>query len=62
MGIKQDYMPSKTLEPNQVGVSPPKETIYGSIMWSNAYVDENATIDPIVNAMTSTKIVLHILQ
>jgi hypothetical protein len=28
----------------------------------NTYVDENATIDPIVNAMTSAEVVLHIHQ
>jgi hypothetical protein len=31
-------------------------------MWLNASVDENTTIDLIVNAMTSTKAMLHILQ
>jgi hypothetical protein len=31
-------------------------------MWLNASVDENTTIDPIVNAMTSIKAMLHILQ
>jgi hypothetical protein len=62
MGIKQDHTPLVPLEPNQVDVSLPKETIHGNIPWSNAYIDENMTIDPIVNAMTSTKAMLHILQ
>ncbi len=31
-------------------------------MWSSAYVDENTTIDMIVNAMTLIEIVLDILQ
>ncbi len=31
-------------------------------MWSNAYVDENVTIDLIVNAMMLVKAMLHILQ
>ncbi len=52
-------MPSK---PHQVGVSPPKETIHGNILWSNASIDENTTIDSIVNAMTPTEVVLYILQ
>ncbi len=55
-------MSSEPLELDQVGDSPPNETIHGNIPWSNTYVDENVTIDPIVNAMTSTKVVLHILQ
>jgi hypothetical protein len=62
MGIKKNCMPSVPSEPHQVGVSPPKEMIQGSISWSNAYVDENMTIDPIVNVMSSTKVVFHILQ
>jgi hypothetical protein len=49
-------------EPHQVGISPPKETIHGNIPWSNTYIDENMTIDPIVNAMTPIEVVLHILQ
>jgi hypothetical protein len=36
--------------------------IHGNILWSNAYVNENATIDLIVNAMMLAKVVLHILQ
>lgn len=60
--IKQDHTPSMPLGPDQVCVSLPKETIHGNIPWSNASIDENKTIDPIVNAMTSTKVVLHILQ
>jgi hypothetical protein len=62
MGIKQDYtsiMPSKL---NQVGTFLPKDTIHGNISWSNTYVDDNTTIDPIMDAMTLTKVVLHILQ
>ncbi len=62
MGVKKNYMPSVPSEPHQVGISPPRDTIHGSISWSNAYVDENMTIDLIVNAMSSTKAVLHILQ
>jgi hypothetical protein len=66
MGIKQDYMPSVPLEPHQVGILLPnskgKETIHGSIPWSNAHVDENTTIDLIVNVMTLAKTVFHILQ
>jgi hypothetical protein len=31
-------------------------------LWSNAYVDENVTIDLIVNAMMLVKAMLHILQ
>jgi len=62
MGIKQDPTPSVPLKPHQIGISPPKETILASIPWSNAYVDENMTIDLIVNAMPLAKVVLHILQ
>ncbi len=65
MGIKQDRTPSKPLkplEPNHVGISPPKETIHGSISWSNAFVDKNVTIDSKMNAMMSIEIVFHILQ
>jgi hypothetical protein len=62
MGIKQDPMPSVPSEPHQLGVSPPKEIIQRNIPWSNAYVDENTTIDPIMNAMMLVKVVLHILQ
>jgi hypothetical protein len=40
----------------------PKETIHGSISWSNASIDENMTIDLIVNAMMPIEVVLHILQ
>jgi hypothetical protein len=62
MGIKQDYMPSMPSKPRQVGVSPSKETIHGNVLWSNALVDENTTIYPIVNMMTPVKTMLHILQ
>jgi hypothetical protein len=41
---------------------PPKETIYGNISWSNASIDENTTIDSIMNAMTLIEIVFHIFQ
>jgi hypothetical protein len=56
MGIKQNYMPSMPSEPHQVGISPLKETIHGSILWSKAFVDENMTIDPIMNVMTLTEL------
>ncbi|CAK9855249.1 unnamed protein product, partial [Sphagnum jensenii] len=62
MGIKQDYTPSMSSKPHLISVSPPKETIHGSISWSSAYVDENTTIDLIVNAMTSIEAMLDILQ
>ncbi len=62
MGIKQDYTPLVPSEPHQVGISPPKETIHGNIPWSNTYIDENMTIDPIVNAMMLAETVLHIFQ
>ncbi len=62
MRIKQDPMPLVPSGPHQVGVSPPKKIIQKNIPWSNAYVDENTTIDLIVNAMMSIKVVLHILQ
>ncbi len=62
MGIKQNYTPSMSSEPHLVGVSPPKETIHGSISWSSAYVDENTTIDLIVNVMTSIEAMFDILQ
>jgi len=55
-------MPSVPSEPHQVGISPPKETIHGSITWSNTYVDEIITIDPIINVMSSTEAMLHIFQ
>jgi hypothetical protein len=55
-------MPLKASKLDQVGISFPKEKIHGSIPWSNAYVDEDATIDPIVNAMMSAKVVFRILQ
>ncbi len=55
-------MPLVPLEFDQVGVLPPKETIHGSISWSNASIDENMTIDLIVNAMMLIEVVLHILQ
>jgi hypothetical protein len=62
MGIKQDYTPLVPSKPRQVGVSPSKEIIHGCIPWSNTLVDENTTIDPIVNAMTPVEAMLHILQ
>jgi hypothetical protein len=62
MGIKRNYTPSMSLELHLVGVSPPKEIIHGSISWSSAYVDENTTIDLIVNVMTSIAAMLDILQ
>jgi hypothetical protein len=40
----------------------PKDTIHGNIPWSNTYVDENGTIDPIVNAMMLAQTMFHILQ
>jgi hypothetical protein len=62
MRIKQDRTPSVPLELDQIGVSPRKEKIHGSILWSNASIDENMTIDLIVNAITPIEVVLHILQ
>jgi hypothetical protein len=62
MGIKQDYIPLVPSEPHQVGISPPKETRHGSIPWSNTFIDENMTIDLIMNAMMLAKTVLHIFQ
>jgi hypothetical protein len=62
MGIKQDRTPLVPLELDQVGISPPKEKIHGSILWSNASINENMTIDLIMNAMTSIEVVLHIFQ
>jgi hypothetical protein len=62
MGIKQDCTPLVPSEPYYVGVSFPKETIHGNISWLNAYVNKNTTINPIMNAMSSAKAVLHILQ
>ncbi len=62
MGIKQDHMPLVPSKPHQVNVLPPKEIIYGSIPWSNTSVDENMTINLIVNAMMLIQIVCHILQ
>jgi hypothetical protein len=62
MGIKQDHMPSVPSKLDLVGVSPPKDSIHGSIIWSNTSIDENTTIDLIVNAMTLTEVVLNILQ
>jgi hypothetical protein len=59
--IKQDCTPLVPSEPHYVGVSFPKETIHGNILWLIAYVDKNTTIDPIVNAMSSAKAVLDIL-
>jgi hypothetical protein len=55
-------MPSMPSEPHQVGVSPPKETIHGNIPWSNVSIDENTTIDPIVNVMTLAKTMFQIFQ
>ncbi len=62
MGIKQDCTPSMPLKPHQVSISPPKETIHEIIPWSNTSIDENTTIDLIVNAMMLVKAMLHILQ
>jgi hypothetical protein len=62
MGIKQDPSPLVPSKPHQFGISLPKETIHGNILWLNASIDANTTIDPIVNAMTLVKVVLHILQ
>jgi hypothetical protein len=62
MGIKQNPMPLVPSEPHQIGVSPPKEIKHGNIPWSNASIDENTIIDPIVNAMTSIEAMFHILQ
>ncbi len=62
MGIKQDPSSLVPSEPHQFGVFLPKETIHGNILWSNASIDENTTIDLIVNAMTLVKTMLHILQ
>jgi hypothetical protein len=62
MGIKQDYTSSMPSKLNQVGTFLPRDTIHGNISWSNTYVDDNMTIDLIMNAMTSTEVVLHILQ
>ncbi len=45
-----------------VNILSPKKTIHGNIPWSNAFIDENVTIDPIMNAMTLTEVVFHILQ
>jgi hypothetical protein len=59
MGIKQDRTPSK---PNQIGISPPKDTIHGNISWLNTSIDENVTIDLIMNVMTSTETIIHIFQ
>jgi hypothetical protein len=55
-------MPLKPSKPDQVNVSFTKEIIHGNIPWSNAYVDEDVTIDPIVNAMMLAKVVFHIFQ
>lgn len=62
MGIKKNCMPSMPSKSHQVGFSPPKETMHGSILWSNTYAYENTTIDLIVNAMMLNEVVLHILQ
>jgi hypothetical protein len=62
MGNKQDRTPSVPLELDQIGVLLRKEKIHGSILWSKTFIDENMTIDPIVNAMTPIEVVLHILQ
>jgi hypothetical protein len=62
MGIKQDRTPSEPSKLDQVGVLPPNETIHGIIPCSKTFVDENMTTNPIVNVMTSAKVVLHILQ
>jgi hypothetical protein len=62
MRIKQDCTPSKPSELDQVSIFPLKKTIYGSIPWLNAFIDENKNIDLIMNAMMLTKVVFHILQ
>jgi hypothetical protein len=62
MGIKQDRTPLEPSKLDEVGVLPPNETIHGNIPCSNTFVDENVTTDPIVNAIKSAKVVLHILQ
>jgi hypothetical protein len=61
MGIKQDHMPLVPSKPRQINVLAIKKIIHGSISWSNAYVDENMTINLIVNAILPIKIVFHIL-
>lgn len=60
--IKQDCMPSEPSEHNEIGVLFWKETIPRNTLWSNTFVDENATIDLIMNAVTPAKPTLHILQ
>ncbi len=60
--IKQDHMPLEPSKPNQISISPSKEIMPGNISWSNAFVDENVTIDLIVNVMKLAKVMLHILQ
>jgi len=40
----------------------PKETPNGSIPWSNTSIGENATIDPIMNAIMPVEVVVHILK
>jgi hypothetical protein len=62
MGIKQDCAPSLPSQPHHVSILLPKETIHGSIPWSNISIDENMTIDLIVNAMTLVKDIFHIFQ
>jgi len=62
MGIKQDCTPLVPSETHHVGVLPPKEIIHGNIPWLNASIDENTTIDLIVNVMTPAEVVLHIFQ
>ncbi len=61
MGIKQDHMPLVPPKPHQVSVLPIKDIIHGNIPWSNTYVDENMTINLIVNAILPIKVVFHIL-
>jgi len=39
-----------------------KETLDVNIPWSNAFVEENATIEPIMNAIMPTKAMVHILK
>jgi hypothetical protein len=40
----------------------PKETPNGSIPWLNTSIGENATIDPIMNAIMPVEAMVHILK
>jgi len=62
MGIKQDHMPLVPSKPHQVSILPLKKIIHGSIPWSNTSIDENMTINLIMNAMMIIQVVFHILQ